>query len=313
MAVQTWEEILEAAQLSADQRQLLDNIVQKVPEFKDGRLRQADYSRQMTELKKKETEYTEALSYNQKMKAWADEKVPIWESLVEAGAIDEESKPIWPEEKSRLQKELEEARKAAVGGEMDPAELDKRVKEIVAASGMSLSAEQYKNLYASEGKKLVEETINTKYTEFETKFNNERVPMLGGFAASVALAALEYERETGKKFTKEVRNDFYAAMTKEQNFDAQDVMERYIEPLVREKKTAAEIERLATERADKIIAERGGMPGGGSEGHFPTGEARGSLQKMLEQSAKEGEGDVESLAMAAARTAAAELRASGKF
>lgn len=312
MAVQTWEEILAAAQLSAEERKVIDNIVQKVPEFKDGRLRQADYDRNIQKLKGQEKEYTEALEYNGRMKAWADEKVPIWESLVEAGVIDDESKPLWPGQKAELEKQLEEAKKAAVGGDMDPAELDKRVKAIVADSGLALNAEQYRNLYASEGKKLVEETVNAKYKEFESDFNTNRVPFLGGFAANTALAAIQYEKETGKKFDKEARKSLFEAMTEEQNFNPMDVMEKMLEPVAREKKTAADIERLATERADKIIAERGGLPGGGSEGHYPTGEARGSLQKMLEQSAA-AEGDVESLAMAAARTAAAELRSAGKF
>ena len=313
MAVQTWEEIVSAAQLSADERKLLDNIVQKVPEFKDGRLRQADYSRKLTELQTQEKEYTEALAYNQKMKVWADEKVPIWESLVEQGVIDEESKPLWPEEKASLAAELEAAKKAAVGGEMDPAELDKRVKEIVVASGLSLNAEQYRNLYASEGKKLVEETINAKYTEFEKNFNEKTIPFTTGFATSMAIMANKFEKETGKEFTDEDQKAVFDLMSKEKDFNPRTAVEKYMEPTVREKKTAADIERLAEERANKIIAERGGLPGGGSEGHFPTGEARGSLQKMLEQSAKEGEGDVESLTMAAARTAAAELRSVGKF
>lgn len=313
MAVQTWEEILAAAQLSAEERKVIDNIVQKVPEFKDGRLRQADYDRNIQKLKTQEKEYTEALEYNQRMKAWADEKVPIWESLVEAGAIDEESKPVWPGQKAELEKQLEEARKAAVGGDMDPAELDKRVKDIVAASGMSLSAEQYRNLYASEGKKLVEETVNAKYAEFQTEFNEKTIPFTTGFATSMAIAAGKYERETGKEFTDEDQKAVFDLMAKEKDFNPRSAMTKYMEPTIRDKKTAAEIERLAEERANKIIAERGGMPGGGSEGHFPTGEARGSLQKMLEQSAKEGEGDVESLAMAAGRTAAAELRSAGKF
>lgn len=311
MAVQTWEEILAAAQLSADERKLLDNIVQKVPEFKDGRLRQADYSRKLTELEKQEKEYKDALAYNERMKAWADEKVPIWESLVEAGVIDEESKPIWPEEKTRLEKELEEARKS-LGGDMDPAELDKRVKAIVAESGLSLTAEQYRNLYASEGKKLVEETINAKYKEFETNFNEKTIPFTTGFATSMALMATKYEKETGKEFTDEDQKAVFELMAKEKDFNPRSAVTKYMEPVVREKKTAAEVERLAEERAQKIIAERGGLPGGGSEGHYPTGEARGSLQKMLEESAA-AEGDVETLAMAASRKAAAELRSAGKF
>ena len=312
MAVQTWDEILAAAQLSADERKLIDNIVQKNPEFKDGRLRQADYDRNMQRLKAQEKEYTDALAYNQKMKAWADEKVPIWESLVEAGAIDEESKPLWPEEKARLAAELEEARKAAVGGDMDPAELDKRVKAIVAESGLSLNAEQYRNLYASEGKKLVEETINAKYTEFEKNFNEKTIPFITGFATSMAIMAQKYEKETGKEFTDEDQKAIFELMTKEKDFNPRSAVTKYMEPVVREKKTAAEVERLAEERANKIIAERGGLPGGGSEGSYPTGGARGSLQKMLEESAAT-EGDVESLATAAGRTAAAELRAAGKF
>lgn len=312
MAVQTWEEIVAAAQLNADERKLFDNIVQKVPEFRDGRLRQADYSRKLTELDTRKKEYDEAVAYNEKMKAWADEKVPIWESLVEAGAIDEESKPLWPAEKARLAEELEAAKKAAVGGDMDPAELDKRVKEIVSQSGLSLNAEQYRNLYASEGKKLVEETINAKYTEFEKNFNEKTIPFTTGFATSMAIMANKYEKETGKEFTDEDQKAVFELMSREQNFNPREAVTKYMEPTVTAKKNAAEVERLATERADKIIAERGGLPGGGNEGSYPTQGGKGSLQKMLEESAV-AEGDVESLAMAAGRKAAAELRSEGRF
>jgi hypothetical protein len=264
-------------------------------------------------LQTQEKEYKDALAYNERMKAWADEKVPIWESLVEAGAISEDSKPLWPEEKARLAKELEDAKKAALaGGEMDPAELDKRVKEIVAQSGLSLSAEQYRNLYASEGKKLVEETIEAKYKEFETNFNEKTIPFTTGFATSMAIMANKYEKETGKEFTDDDQKAVFDLMSKEKDFNPRTAVTKYMEPVLREKKTAAEIERLAQERADKIIVERGGMPGGGSEGTFPTGSARGSLQRMLEESAP-AEGDVESLAMAAGRTAAQQLRSEGKF
>ena len=313
MAVQTWDDILEAAQLSADERKVIDNIVQKVPEFKDGRLRQADYDRNIQKLKAQEKEYSEALDYNQKMKAWADETVPRYNSLIDKGIISEDGEELWSTQKTDLEKQLEEAKKAAVGGEMDPAELDKRVRDIVKESGLSLSAEQYRNLYASEGKKLVEESLNERFAKAEKDFNEKTIPFTTGFATSMAIAAGKYEKETGKEFTDEDQKAVFALMAKEQDFNPRSAMTKYMEPVVREKKTAAEIERLAEERAQKIIAERGGMPGGGSEGSFPTGEARGSLQRMLEESAKAGEGDVESLAMAAGRTAAAELRSAGKF
>jgi hypothetical protein len=195
---------------------------------------------------------------------------------------------------------------------MDPAELDKRVKEIVAQSGLSLSAEQYRNLYASEGKKLVEETVNAKYTEFEKNFNEKTIPFTTGFATSMAIMANKFEKETGKEFTDEDQKAVFDLMSKEQDFNPRSAVTKYMEPTIRDKKTAAEVERLAEERAAKIIAERGGLPGGGSEGFIPQGEARGSLQRMLEDS-KADEGDIESLTMAASRKAAAELRQAGKF
>ena len=313
MAIQTWDDILEAAQLSADERKVINNIVQKVPEFKDGRLRQADYDRNIQKLKAQEKEYSEALDYNQKMKAWADETVPRYNSLIDKGIISEDGEELWSTQKTDLEKQLEEAKKAAVGGEMDPAELDKRVKEIVKESGMSLTAEQWKNLYASEGKAMVDEAITSRYTKFQQDFNENTIPFTAGFSAANTLTALKYEKETGQPWTRDTQKEFFDLMTKEKNFDPFEMGDKFIEPKTRDKRNQAEIERLAEERAQKIIAERGGMPGGGSEGSFPTGEARGSLQRMLEQSAKESEGDVESLTMAAGRAAAAELRSQGKF
>ena len=122
MAVQTWEEILAAAQLSADERKLIDNIVQKVPEFKDGRstprrLQSQDPQSSQPQRKKP----TKAVEYSEKMKAWADEKVPIWESLVEAGVIDEESKPsVAGREKATRRKILRKPRKRHYGRRHGP-------------------------------------------------------------------------------------------------------------------------------------------------------------------------------------------------
>ena len=312
MAVQTFEEILAAAQLSADERKLIDNIQQRVPTLKEGWLRQDDYSRKTQELAARRKEADEAVEYSEKMKVWADEKVPIWEALVKEGVIDEESRPLWPEEKRKLQKDLEDARAAALaGGDMNAEELDKRVKAIVAESGMSLTTEQYKNLYVSEGKKLVEETVDAKYKEFQKDFNEKTIPFTTGFATSMAIMAGKYEKETGKEFTDEDQKAVFDLMTKEQDFNPRTAVAKYMEPTVREKKTQAEIETKAQELADKKLKDMGVMPGGGREEFIPQGQSRGSLQRMLDDSAV-AEGDVESLAMAAGRAAAAELRTEGK-
>lgn len=309
---QTWEEILAEAKLSASERTLLDNIVQRVPEFKDGRLRQADYSRQALELQKRQKEYDDAVATAQRVQGWYDDRKPEWDALVEAGAIDENGDPIWPKEKARLSKELEDAkRQALTGGDMDPAELDKRVREIVKANG-GVTTEELKALIISEGQKLAVEAVNTKYAEFEKKFNEETIPFNMGMSAANALAALDYEKTTGEEFTADKQKELFTLMQKESNFDPRSAMKIMLKPVVEKKAMNAEVERLADEKARKMVADRGEVLG--DQPFIPQGappSAQGSLQRMLEQSAAE-EGDIESLVMAGGRKAAAELRNEGK-
>src|SRR5712664_2926021 len=116
MAVQTWEEILAAAQLSADERKLLDNTLQKVPALKEGWLRHDDYSRKTQEIAARKTEYDTAVATAAKWDAWADEKVPIWDKLKEKGAVDDDGNLLWPTERERLQSEMEILKKQVVTG-----------------------------------------------------------------------------------------------------------------------------------------------------------------------------------------------------
>jgi hypothetical protein len=311
MAAQTWEEIVAAAQLSADEAKLLDNIVKRVPEFKDGRLRQSDYSRMSNELTAERKKVEAERDIIEKNKAWAEEKIPIWEGLVKAGAISEESEPLWPAEKEELTRQLEEAKKATVGGEMDPAELDKRVREIVKANG-GVTPDELKALVSSEAKKLAEEIVDAKYKGYQTEFNEKTIPFVAGFSTAMAVNATKYEKETGEAFTKDKQKEVFDLMAKEQNFDPYEVVEKILAPVRLKKTNEAEIERLAQERANKIIAERGGLPGGGHEEYIPQpGESKGSLKMLLEKSAAE-EGDLEAQVMAASRHAAQELRAAGR-
>src|SRR5271154_781531 len=121
MPAQTWEEILAEAKLSASEKQLIDNLVQRVPEFKDGRMRQADYSRQSLEIQKQKKDYDEAIAVKEKVNTWYLEKKPIWDSLIASGAVVDDRERVWPKEKERMTLELEAAKKAAVAGaDMDP-------------------------------------------------------------------------------------------------------------------------------------------------------------------------------------------------
>lgn len=307
MAAQTWEEILAEARLSADESKLLDNIVKRVPEFRDGRLRQSDYSRQSLELQKKQKEYDAAIETKQKVDEWWGETKPVWQGLIDAGAIDQDNKPIWPEEKKRLQKELEDAKKAAVAGaDMDPAELDRRVKEIVNAAG-GVTREEMAALVASEARKMSEETVQNKYTEWTKSFNEKTIPFTAGIAAANALAAIDYERVTGEEFTPEKQDELFKLMAKEQNMDPRSAMKLYLKPVVEKKATEAEIEKRVKERLDQE-RQKIGVDG---DMYIPQelgGEkAKGSLQRMLEESAAQ-EGDLETLVKMAGHKAAVELR-----
>src|ERR1700678_4316994 len=110
---QTWDELVATWKLSADEKKFLDNITQKAPELKDGGLRLSDYNRAMNEVSSKKKQYDEAIAYKSELDSWYEDRKPAWEKLKEAGAVDDDMNPLWPTEKERLQKELDDAKKAA--------------------------------------------------------------------------------------------------------------------------------------------------------------------------------------------------------
>ena len=311
MAVQTWEEILAAAQLSADERKLLDNTLQKVPALKEGWLRHDDYSRKTQEIAARKAEYDTAVATASKWDAWADEKVPIWQKLVEKGAVTDDGDLLWPTEKEKLEADLKLAREQALaGGDMDPKELERRIQEVVKANG-GVTVAEYQALAAAEAKKMASEIVDGKYKEFEITFNEKTIPFVTGFSTAMAIQASKYEKETGKEFTAETQKEFFDLMSKEKDFDPYSAGKKFLEPIRTQKKNELEIERLAQERAGKIIAERGGLPGGGGEGYIPQGGGMGSLQRMLEMSKAAPIGDVESALQDAVTKGTQELAQAG--
>ena len=126
MAVQTWEEVVAGLQLSADEKKLFDSVIAKAPPLKEGWLRQDEFSRKQTALDDEKKKFQSKVEYGERMQAWADANG--WEKMVEAKVIDENGNPLWETEKTRLEAELDAAKKAAVGGDMDPKELDKIVR-----------------------------------------------------------------------------------------------------------------------------------------------------------------------------------------
>ena len=313
MAVKTFDEIYSS--LSADEKKLLDNVIAKEPELKGGWLRQDDYSRKQNELKSKQAEYDEAVSYKAKMEPWAGKVYSTLEGAAEKGWFDlETGEEHFTDKYTELEKQLEAAK---LGGDMDPKQLEevvtKKVQEIAKQAG-GLTREEAAALYASESKKLVDEG----FKEREAKFNAETIPFVAGFSAGVAVLANRYEQESGEKWTPEKQKELFELMNKEQNFDALKVEEKFFAPVREKKKIADEIEEKAKKRADEIAKERGyGMPGDGTERFIPQppgGDARGLLQKALDESAGGDKGpvDINDLVRAGVVEGAKELIEAGK-
>ena len=316
MAVKTFEEIYSG--LSAQEKALIDNLFTKEPELKGGWLRQDDYSRKQNELKSKETVYEEAVEYKARMEPWAGKVYSTLESAAEKGWFDlDKGEEHFTDKYTELEQQLEAAK--ALGGDMDPKQLDelvtKKVQEIAKNAG-GLTREEATALYAAETKKMVEDG----FTAREAKFNAETIPFVAGFSAGVAVLASRYEQESGEKWTPEKQEELFEVMSKEKNFDALKVEEKFLAPVREKKARVQEVEDLAKKRAEEILKERGisaGMPGGGGERFIPQppgGDARGLLQKALEDSAGGDKGpvDVRDLVQAGGVEGAKELIESGK-
>jgi hypothetical protein len=317
MAVKTFEEIY--ASLSADEKKLIDNLHAKEPELKAGWLRRDDYSRAQNELKAKEGVYQEAVAYKEKMEPWAGRVYSTLESAAEKGWFDlDKGEEHFTEKYTELEQQLEAAK---LGGDMDPKQLEalvtSKVQEIAKQAG-GLTREEATALYAAESKKLVD----AGFTEREAKFNSETIPFVAGFSAGVAVLASHYEQESGEKWNAEKSAELFKLMNADQNFDALKVEEKFLAPIRSKKEEAARVEKLAQERAEAILKERGistGMPGGGGERFIPQppgGNAAGLLQKALEDSGGgDGKGpiDVRDSVMAGVVEGAKELISAGKF
>lgn len=302
MAVKTLDEML--ASLSGEQKTLFEKTLTDNPELKAGWMRQDDYSRRQTELQSKKAEYDEAVAYKEKMEPWAEEVYPRIRRLEEAGVLDKDGNELWTSQKAELEQRIEQARAEAVGGEMDAAELNKRVSEIIKANG-GATKEEISALVKSEGAKLAKETFDSEWAVKEKNFNEKTIPFVAGFSTAMAVAAGKYEKETGEAFTREDQEKVFAMMTSTNNFDPYKVMEEYAAPHRQKKQTDQEVEKRVREE----LAKRG-MPEGGGESYIPQ-QQDGALKSMLKRSAGEST-DFEAVIQERAVAASKELIAEGK-
>lgn len=306
MAVETFEKIYE--RLSADEKKVLDSMFAKEPELKKGWLRQDDYSRQSNELTAKQTRYSELERYEAEMAPWAEEAHKRIRTLETAGVIDAEGNDLWSTQKAEYERRINAA---VAGGDVDPAELERRVKEIVKSTGVVFNEAELKTLAASEAKRMAEEAFDTKYKEKEKDFNTNTIPFVTGFGTGVALAAMRYEKETGQPWTEEKTKEFFEAMSREQNFSPYQMGEKMLQPFRDKKSREAEIEAEVQKRLSSM-----GMPGGGGEGYIPQGgqpAPKGALQQWMDRQNGDASMDIEQAVAAQAVKAAEALRSEGKF
>jgi hypothetical protein len=306
MPAKTLDEVI--AGLSGQEKTLFETTLKNNPDLKNGWLAQSDYSRKMAEVDARKAEYDEATAYSEKMKEWAEEKVPVYEKLVAAGLVDDDGNELWTAKQAEMNREPETARAQE---DMDPAVLKANIQAILKEVG-PVSKEEMTALVASEAKKLTESAFDAKYADKEKHFNENTIPFVTGFSTSMALAAAKYERETGKDFTDDDTKAVFALMARDKNYDPRKMVEEYMKPAVEAKQRDADFNKRVEEEVAKRTGNMNrGLPGGGDEPFIPQGTQKGALQQMLERSAAT-EGDVESAVAAAAVKAASELRAAGK-
>ena len=270
MPVMTYEQIY--ASLSAEQKSLLDNIYTEHPELKNGWLRQDDYSRKQNELR-------EAVAYKERMEPWAQQAYERIHQAEEAGLFDENGNVVWDQKVKDYERQIEEARKAALaGGDMKPEEIDARVREIIKANGGSVSADEYKALIAEESRKVAQAVFGEEWKNKEADFNTKTIPFVAGFSTSMAVIASRYERETGEKWTAETQAKAYELMSKENNFDPFKMEETLLAPY-REKKSREQEIQAGIAKGIQEQRERMGETNSFRSGPPSTG--MGALQRAM--------------------------------
>lgn len=313
MAAKTFEEVVASLQLSADEKKVFDNAIAKSQDLRDGWLRQDDYGRKMTEITSKQKRLTELEEYEARMKPWSTTTYEKLAELKGKGVFDiDTGEELWTAQKADLERQIAAA--AVAGGDMDPKELEKRVKEIVTASG-GVTKDELNALVQSEARKLAKEEFGNEWKARETDFNTKTIPMVAGFSAATAVMAAKYEKETGEPWTAEKQKELFDLMGKENNFDPFVVGEKLLAP-ARDKKARADEIKAEAEKIFKARLAEMGMPGGGNEDYIPQGDggARplGALQAALKASG-EASGDIDQLIRSKAVEAATSLKSEGKF
>ena len=273
-------------------------IFEKHPNLAEGYLRQADYDRNMNQLKDR---VKKADTWDN----WAERNLDRYNEIKEKYPTLESERDTLKAEVDRLKAEVEKkvaASIAASGG--DPANIDAIVSQVMnKIGGDRMTKAEANALIATQ----VKEAAAADYGEARKNFYEKDVPQFASWITGMVDAQSSYREETGKKLD---RAEFAKFMTDNKISDPQTAYERFMEPVRRK----TEIEAEAKKRADEMIAEakRNGEFPGTSGSPSPQGGLQVRLQKR-DANDPLFKSDVEIGDNASAMAAAAELRSEGKL
>jgi hypothetical protein len=284
------------------QREALEKFPALATVTQEQRLRQADYDKKMNDSKKE-------IEYGKTMKDWADKNVPKFDEMKNERDTAVAAQRKADEALAKAQKDLAaKVDTAAAAAGVDPDKLAEAVR--LKIGGDYVPKAELAKLVKDEANKLVDDGLKTA----TNKFYNEDVPRLSGLNAALTEGMNRFHDEFGDHMDPEAYVAHLATggdkfMT-DGKFDRKKAYDAFVTQQRSDKGRAAEIEKEAQKRADKIMEERG-MAGG-----FPgTSGPAGPIQVRL--NAKSADDPLFGGKMAlgdggAAAQAAAELHAEGK-
>jgi len=286
--------------MAPEDAKVFENLTTKYKPLEEGYLRQSDYDRFMNKTK---TELDDAKAKQKEWEDWAKDNVPIHQNLIKSYEdLEKKNKEF----EAQLA-EAQAARAAAGEGEVDAAELARRVQEEVNKLGFASKGEIDK-IINEQASKLAREEATKEIAAANDRFFKETVPGITNFTMDAAEIAYDHKVEFGASLDRAKFSEFM----KERNLlDPKKAYEEFVRPQRDAKKLEEEVSSRVKAREEELRQQYSahGMPGGGG---VPNGlQPKGAMQMKIErdEAAKQG-----SMATSvAAQQAAAELRNEGRM
>jgi hypothetical protein len=286
--------------VSADDSAALRSLLEKpenlkfAQELKDGRLRQADYSRFLNENRQK-------LAKVDEWKTWADKNVPLHQKLVEDYTTLENSHKTLQQQADDYREKL--AKVQAGEMDVDEATLNARIDQRL--SGGYYTRSEIDKIVKDEAQKMAREESTQTLNGLTNKFLTETWPAATEIMSTLIECSFSHQQEFGTPLSRDQRKEIGDLMKSRNIEDPLKAYESWVEPKRSQKRNDEEVDRRVNERLQNQNFP--GVSGVPVEdlGPMQARKVEGALPKLPDDAVL-GEG---SLAMAAAQ----ELRKDGKY